>query len=119
MRRSLTASGDVWGRANPRLIVTDIEAGDRRLRWFDPSVLLGKSPWQLAPDVETPAGLKDALDAHAPFFDLLLRVPAPDGTRRIVALSGAPVFTSTRSFAGYAGGARDLSLLVGALGGGD
>src|SRR5882672_2356646 len=119
MRRSLTASADVWWRANPRLIVTDIEAGDRRLRWFDPSMLLGKSPWQLAPDVETPAGLKVALDVHAPFFDLLLRVPAPDGTRRIVALSGAPVFTSTGSFAGYAGVARDLSALVGALGGDD
>ena len=119
MRRSLNASADVWWRANPRLIVTDIEAGDRRLRWFDPSVLLGKAPWQLAPDVETPAGLKVALDVHAPFFDLLLRVPAPDGTRRIVALSGAPVFTSTGSFAGYAGVARDLSSLVGALGGDD
>jgi len=119
MRRSLTASADVWWRANPRLIVTDIEAGDRRLRWFDPSMLLGKSPWQLAPDVETPAGLKDALDSHAPFFDLLLRVPAPDGTRRIVALSGSPLFTSTGSFAGYAGVARDLSAVVGALGGDD
>jgi signal transduction histidine kinase len=51
------------------------------------------------------ARLDDALDRQAPFRDVMLAGPGPDGQRCVLALAGTPIFASSR-FSGYRGTAR-------------
>jgi PAS domain S-box-containing protein len=73
---------------------------------------IGKTRWDLGP-----IGLSDEeirrhraqLERHEPFRDLVLRRRGPDGSPRIVAISGEPVFDAAGNFTGYRGIGRDIT----------
>jgi PAS domain S-box-containing protein len=73
---------------------------------------IGKTRWELGP-----IGLSDEeirrhrsqLERHEPFRDLVLRRRGPDGSARIVAISGEPVFDAAGKFTGYRGIGRDIT----------
>lgn len=108
MRRTLTASADWWWRTDAALAVVEVEPGRRLSAAVEPKRLLGRKPWQLADTAEAPRELVEAIDARAPFYDVLVRVPTGTAARTI-ALSGTPLFSGSGRFAGYAGVARDLT----------
>jgi signal transduction histidine kinase len=108
MRRTLTASADWWWRTDAALAVVEVEPGRRLSAAVELKLLLGRKPWQLADAAEAPKELAEAIDARAPFDDVLVRVPAASAARTI-ALSGTPLFSGSGRFAGYAGVARDLT----------
>lgn len=116
LRHSLAASADWWWRADADLVVREVQASRRPLAWLDCRELVGRKPWQIAANIEPPAAVLQAAAVHAPFFDVLIRA-AGDGPAHHVMLSGAPLFSATGSFTGYAGTCRDLSELVGTLSG--
>jgi signal transduction histidine kinase len=108
MRRMLTASADWWWRTDAALAVVEVEPGRRPSAAVEPRLLLGRKPWQLTDAAEAPKDLLAAVDARAPFYDVLVRVPTGNAARTI-ALSGTPLFAGSGRFAGYAGVARDLT----------
>lgn len=108
MRRTLTASADWWWRTDATLAVVEVEPGRRLAAAVEVKQLLGRKPWQLADAGHTPKALATAIDARAPFYDVLVRVPAGTAARTI-ALSGTPLFSGSGRFAGYAGVGRDLT----------
>jgi signal transduction histidine kinase len=108
MRRTLTASADWWWRTDAALAVVEVEPGRRLSAAVELKLLLGRKPWQLADAAEAPRELVEAIDARAPFYDVLVRVPTGTAARTI-ALSGTPLFSGSGRFAGYAGVARDLT----------
>jgi signal transduction histidine kinase len=108
MRRTLTASADWWWRTDAGLDVVEVEPGRRTGAALELSRLIGRKPWQLSDHSDTPAALSEAIDARAPFYDILVRVPTQSAARTI-ALSGTPLFSGSGRFAGYAGVARDLT----------
>lgn len=108
MRRTLTASADWWWRTDAALAVVEVEPGRRLSAAVELKLLLGRKPWQLADTGEAPKELAEAVDARAPFHDVLVRVPTGTAARTI-ALSGTPLFSGSGRFAGYAGVARDLT----------
>lgn len=108
MRRMLTASADWWWRTDAALAVIEVEPGRRLSASVELQRLLGRKPWQLADAADAPKALAEAVDARAPFYDVLVRVPGASAARTI-ALSGTPLFSGSGRFAGYAGVARDLT----------
>jgi signal transduction histidine kinase len=118
LRRSLAAGADWWWRTGADLAVVDVETGDRQIPWLEPATLRGRPPWQPAGDLPTPEAVRNAIDAHAPFFDCVLEVVTAHGSRRI-ALSGAPLFSATGRWTGYAGTGRELTAPLPVAGGGN
>ncbi len=118
MRRVLTASADWWWRTDSALAVVEVEPGRRLSAAVELKRLLGRKPWQLTDaGAEAPKELAEAIDARAPFHDMLVRVPTA-GAARTIALSGTPLFSGSGRFAGYAGVARDLTDTLAAARGG-
>jgi signal transduction histidine kinase len=143
MRRTLTASADAWWRTDTTLTIVEANAGRASNGPLDAQRLVGRKPWEVAPG-PAPAPLLQAVGSHAPFFDVVIELPADssaagattgsspggavppgqarpgaDPARRIVALSGAPMFSATGKFAGYAGVIRDLTAPLAAVRGPD
>jgi signal transduction histidine kinase len=114
MRQSLAASATWSWRTNADGIVVDVERSHRAVDWFDCTSLLGRCPWEITPGADAPPALATALAARAPYFDVRVEVSGPDGRlARILTLSGAPIFSGTGNFRGYAGAAHDLTPLLG------
>src|SRR5262250_726358 len=82
---------------------------------FDESELLGKRRLDVAADVAAePQKWQEhmaALERHEPFRDFVYQRRRPDGAPHIIAASGKPVFDGEGRFAGYRGGARDITEL--------
>ena len=117
LRLSLAAAATWSWRTNADGKVVEVEPSHRNIEWFDSRSLLGRRPWELRPGTEAPRGVATALAARAPFFDIRLDVPAEAGQPvRVLSLSGAPVFSGTGRFRGYAGAAHDLTALIGSVG---
>lgn len=116
LRHSLAASADWWWRTDSDLVVREVQASRRPLAWLECSTLVGHKPWQIASDVDAPSAVLQAAAARAPFFDVVIKAAAGERTRHVI-LSGAPLFSATGSFTGYAGTCRDLSELVATLSG--
>jgi len=115
MRQSLAASATWSWRTNAKGVVIEAERSHRPINWFDCRDLIGRKPWEIEAGASAPAALASAVAAHAPYFDVRIEIAAPDGrTARVLALSGAPIFSGTGSFSGYAGAAHDLTPLLGA-----
>jgi len=112
LRRTLAASADWWWRTDAALKVIEVGTGQRRLAEIDPRQLIGRAPWEIGDRNEAPASLARALDARAPFFDLLLDQRC-DGTMHTVALSATPLFSAGADFDGYVGVARDVTAELG------
>lgn len=111
LRHSLAASADWWWRADAELTVREVQPSRRPVSWFDCTTLKGRKPWQIDLDTACPTLLQQAAAAHAPFFDVLVHVKRGEATH-VLSLSGAPLFSATGSFTGYAGTCRDLSGLL-------
>jgi signal transduction histidine kinase len=114
MRQSLAASATWSWRTNADGVVVDVERSHRAVDWFDCASLLGRHPWEIRKGASAPPALASALAARAPYFDVRIDLEAEDGTpHRVIALSGAPMFSGTGNFRGYAGAAHDLTPLLG------
>jgi PAS domain S-box-containing protein len=73
---------------------------------------IGKTRWEvpyLEPDAEAWRKHRQTLDAHLPFRDFELARPAPDGSKRYVAVSGLPMFDESGRFVGYRGVGRHIT----------
>jgi signal transduction histidine kinase len=114
LRQSLAASATWSWRTNADGIVVDVERSHRAIDWFDCTALLGRRPWEITPGASAPPALATALAACAPYFDVRLDVDGLEGRPvRILALSGAPMFSGTGTFRGHAGAVHDLTSLLG------
>jgi signal transduction histidine kinase len=114
MRQSLAASATWSWRTNADGFVVEVERSHRAIDWFDCKSLVGRRPWEIGPGADAPRALLTALAARAPYFDVRVEVNGTDGQpMRILALSGAPLFSGTGTFRGYAGAAHDLTPLLG------
>ncbi len=114
LRRSLTTGADWWWRTDADLNVTALETGDRRPPWLEAVPMRGRKPWQFEVDAGIPAAARHAIDTRAPFYDAVVEMAAGP-SRRLIAISGAPLFSGTGRFIGYAGVGRDLTELAAAL----
>jgi signal transduction histidine kinase len=112
LRHSLATSADWWWRTDAQLTVTEVEPSRGAGEDFDCHDLRGRKPWQLAADASCPATIAESVRARAPFFDVVVQVEAAavaGTTPQRITLSGAPLFSATGKFIGYAGTSRDLS----------
>ena len=111
--RSLTNLASDWywemdaGYSFTRLEGRHVAGGDEDLA----RRLIGVRRWESGLEVE---GGWDAhravLDAHKPFYDVLMWRPGADGRVRYISVSGEPLFDPDGSFAGYHGVGRDVTL---------
>lgn len=118
LRHSVAASADWWWRTDAQLVVQEVQPSRRPLAWLNCQTLVGRKPWHISAQ-NTEANdiapeLAQAITARAPFFDVIVNVEL-NGQTRPITLSGAPLFTSTGSFMGYAGTCRDLTPVVQSL----
>ena len=115
LRRALASSGDWWWRTDPNLRVVESEAGRSSPAALDLGSLRGRPPWQLdaAPQAGLPppptARLAEAVAARLPFHDVEVEVNAAALRARGLRLSGAPLYSATGRFCGYAGVATLLT----------
>ncbi len=114
LRHSLAASADWWWRTDADLTVQEVQPSRRPITWFNCQNLVGRKPWQLTTAVDSPPALMQATAARTPFFDVLIHF-AVNHELRPLTLSGAPLFSATGNFIGYAGTCRDLTALVQSL----
>jgi signal transduction histidine kinase len=112
LRRALAASSDWWWRTDQDLRVVEAETGRGGPAGFSLEALHGRALWQLeagspaAPASQPPARLADAVARRLPFHDVELPLA---GAARALRLSGAPVYSATGRFCGYAGVANLLA----------
>ena len=89
-----------------RLEGRQVAGGDEALR----RRLLGARRWDSGLDIEGgwPAH-RALLDAHLPFYDVLMWREMSDGSLRYLCVSGEPVFGHDGKFSGYRGVGRDIT----------
>lgn len=105
LRQSLAASSAWWWETDPEGRVVAIEAGHRPVDGLEGQRMLGRAFWQLADNAAAPPEIAQAMSTRATFSDVAIEVRLDAGLRQ-VALSGAPLFSATGRFIGYAGTAR-------------
>jgi len=106
LRRALAAASSWWWRTGPDLRIVEVESGRGSLPGLDLDSLRGRSPWQLdgAPGtVPAPPGIAEAVASRLPFHDVELPLRGPGGPARTLRLSGAPLYSATGRYRGYAG----------------
>jgi signal transduction histidine kinase len=115
MRQALAASA-IWSwRTDASGKVVGAERSHRQIDWFDCRELIGRGPWEIRAGAPPPAALANAVAARAPYFDVRIELAAGNGhPARVLAVSGAPMFSGTGRFAGYAGATHDLTPLLSA-----
>ncbi len=115
LRRALASSSDWWWRTDQDLRVLEAEPGRGGPVGLSLEALQGRAPWQLeaasqaAPANQPPARLAEAVARRAPFHDVEVPLAGASGPARALRLSGAPVYSATGRFSGYAGVASLLS----------
>ncbi len=120
LRRALASSSDWWWRTDTQLRVVQAESGRGGHTGLDSGLeldsLRGRPPWQLDAQMQPtpPARLAEAVARRLPFHDVELDVTAAALQGRALRLSGAPLYSSTGQYCGYAGVATLLT--DGALG---
>ncbi len=78
----------------------------------DPYTVLGKKRWEIANADENPEAMgrhREDLENHRPFRDFKYHTVLPSGERRLVRVSGKPVFGDDGEFLGYRGATTDLT----------
>ena len=110
LRRALASCSDWWWRTDEALRVVHAEAGRRDAPGIDLPALRGRPPWQLDPKARAaaPQELAEAIGRRLPFYAFELPLPSVERPQRVLHLSGAPLFSGSGRFAGYAGVARLL-----------
>ena len=115
LRRALASSSDWWWRTDPNLRVVESEPCRGSPAGLDLGSLRGRAPWQLdavprsaLPSPPTPR-LAEAVAGRLPFHDVEIEVDAAAVRARGLRLSGAPLYSATGRFCGYAGVATLLT----------
>jgi signal transduction histidine kinase len=115
LRRALAASSDWWWRTDQNLRVLESEPGRGSPVGLDLSSLRGRAPWQLdaAPRSALPSPpsprLAEAVAGRLPFHDVEVEVDLAAVRARGLRLSGAPLYSASGRFCGYAGVATLLT----------
>jgi diguanylate cyclase (GGDEF)-like protein/PAS domain S-box-containing protein len=111
--RSLTNLASDWywetdaGYSFTRLEGRHVAGGDPDLA----RRLIGIRRWESGLEVEGGWEAHRALlDAHQPFYNVLMWRPGADGRMRYLSVSGEPLFDPDGSFAGYHGVGRDVTI---------
>lgn len=111
LRRALASSSDWWWRTDTQLRVVQAESGRGAPPGLELDSLRGRAPWQLDAQMQPipPARLGEAVARRLPFQDVELDVTAAALQGRALRLSGAPLYSSTGQYCGYAGVATLLT----------
>lgn len=104
LRQSLAASSAWWWETDPEGRVVAVEAGHQPIEGLECRQLLGRAFWQLDENAAAPPAVAQAIATRAAFSDVPVEVQ--QGGRQRAALSGAPLFSATGRFIGYAGTVR-------------
>jgi diguanylate cyclase (GGDEF)-like protein/PAS domain S-box-containing protein len=109
----LDLSADWIWEQDAELRFTYISESLQAAAGFSPQVLIGRrrlsnEAFEAPPDAV--AEYQAAVDARQPFRDFTYRFTRPDGVRRYLRISGAPVFDDAGRFCGYRGVGRDVTL---------
>ncbi|TMH75786.1 MAG: GHKL domain-containing protein [Betaproteobacteria bacterium] len=110
LRRALASSSDWWWRTDPQLRVVETEFGRGGPSGLDLGSLLGRAPWQLQSGAQAalpPPALAEAVARRLPFHDVELE--AKTDKARALRLSGAPLYSASGRYCGYAGVASLLT----------
>jgi signal transduction histidine kinase len=107
LRRALASSNDWSWRTDAQLRVIETESGRGAPSGLDPALLRGRAPWQLDTGGEAvpppPPRIADAIARRLPFHDVEFETSAAAPGVRVLRLSGAPLYSATGRFCGYAG----------------
>jgi signal transduction histidine kinase len=111
LRRALASSSDWWWRTGPDLRVLEAEVCRGHPTGLNLDALRGRAPWQLDAKsrLEPAPQVAEAVARRLPFHDVELAVALPGVQAKAVRISGAPLYTSTGKFCGYAGVASLLA----------
>ncbi len=111
LRRALASSSDWWWRTGPDLRVLEAEVCRGHPTGLNLDALRDRAPWQLDAKSrpEPPPQVAEAVARRLPFHDVELAVALPGVQAKAVRISGAPLYTSTGKFCGYAGVASLLA----------
>jgi signal transduction histidine kinase len=105
LRRALAASSDWWWRTDGELQVIETEYGRGGQPPMELDSLRGRAPWQLeagAPSAPPPR-IAEAVAQRLPFREVEVEVRAAGARTGSLRLSGAPLYSPTGRFCGYAG----------------
>jgi signal transduction histidine kinase len=112
LRRALASSNDWWWRTDPQLRVLETEPCRGGSLALNLESLRGRPPWQLESGPQAaapPPVVAEAVARRLPFHDVDLEVKAGPVHARALRLSGAPLYSATGRYCGYAGVASLLS----------
>jgi diguanylate cyclase (GGDEF)-like protein/PAS domain S-box-containing protein len=105
-------SSDWYWEQNDDFRFTLVTRNDKTAQRFYADQGLGKMRWEL-PYLDVPPAVWEAhkalLQAHQPFYDMVLKRKDAKGDIRIVSLSGIPLFDARGRFRGYRGIGRDIT----------
>lgn len=110
--RALTElSADWFWEQDAQFRFVDVSAGGNWPRDLPPSPnVLGKTRRELGDlEMDDWDAHQAMLERHEPFRDLEVRRRAPDGSLRIISISGSPIFSEKGEFTGYRGVGRDVT----------
>ncbi|MBS0337630.1 MAG: EAL domain-containing protein [Proteobacteria bacterium] len=111
--RSLTSlSADWFWETDPGHRISWIAGGQSMLKLFGSELAYGRRIWEI-PGIAVPeaaiAAHLEALEAQAPFHELELCRPGPDGQAEYHLISGEPRVDRAGRFLGYRGVGRDVT----------
>lgn len=76
------------------------------------TAFIGKHSWEIdvrIADEDNPKSMKEIMEAHEPFRDIVMYGVSADGSKRYSSVSGEPVFDAEGRFKGYRGLSRDVT----------
>jgi len=106
LRRALASSSDWWWRTDAELRVVETESARSGHPQLKLDSLQGRAPWQLEASPASappPPRIAEALAQRLPFRDVEVEVRAPGARSVSLRLSGAPLYSATGRYCGYAG----------------
>jgi PAS domain S-box-containing protein len=113
--RALTElSSDWYWEQDSAFRFVSVSPSVQRIVGLSPEAHLGKTRWEVGPlgvSDEALAQHRATLQRHAPFRDFVIERVDAEGARRILAISGEPIFDAAGRFAGYRGTGREITAL--------
>jgi diguanylate cyclase (GGDEF)-like protein/PAS domain S-box-containing protein len=111
-RRLLALSSDWYWEQDEQFRFTNITGGFFDKGKQDPKLFIGKTRWELHPDMWDNRWGRDhraALEAHMPFTNLEYSLPGIDGQTHWFSTAGEPVFDREGKFKGYRGTGTEIT----------
>jgi signal transduction histidine kinase len=106
LERALDATALWYWRTSADSRIAWIRPGRRCPAWLTPESMVGLTPWSLAdgPRTDPPTGLKEAVEARIPFYDVPVHAKRPGQGQITYYLSAVPIVRHG-TFLGYCGAA--------------